>query len=132
MLKNLMKQIDFQKQAMDVSSLRHDVISDNIANVETPNYKRKQVIFESILEEKLDDTKFPIARTHKMHYGIERPTSSYYVKIDKSYSNRIDKNNVNIDVEMANQAKNQITYSALVNQLSGQIVRMKLAIKGGR
>ncbi len=131
MLKDLLNRIDFQKQALDVSSLRQDVIANNIANVETPNYKSKKVVFESILEDRMQ-AGIPMAKTNKLHMDTGFAGKPCYIQEDRSFSNRIDKNNVNIDVEMANQAKNQITYNALVTQVSGQIRRMKLAIKGGR
>ncbi len=133
MLKNVMNRMSFQKRALDATSLRQEVIANNIANVETPGYKRKKVVFESLLEESMDKMKLPMRKTHHRHMDTSLNSLPYYVDEDLSaFSERIDGNNVNIDLEMADQAKNTIKYDALITQTSSQIRRLKNAIKGGR
>ncbi len=132
MIKNVMDRIDFQKRALDASSLRHEVIANNIANVETPNYKRKKVVFESLLADSMDNMKLKMAKTHEKHMDTSLEGMPYYIQTDTSFSERIDGNNVNIDAEMAEQAKNTIKYDALITQTSSQIRRLKNAIKGGK
>ncbi len=131
MLNDFMSRISFQKRALDASSLRHDVISNNIANIETPNYKRREVVFEKILQNSINNGSSYMKLTHKNHMNTT-PETVPYIKVDNSFSHRIDGNNVNIDVEMAEQAKNSVKYNALVQQLSSEFKRMKMAIKGGR
>lgn len=132
MLKQIMNNIDFQKRAMDASSLKHEVISNNIANIETPGYKRKKVVFEALLSDSLEQMKLRMKKTDAMHMDSGIESAPFYVETDHGMSERIDGNSVNIDIEMAEEAKNNIKYNALINQTSGQIRRLRSAIRGGK
>ncbi len=132
MLNNFMNRIDFQKKALDASSLKQELIANNIANIETPGYKRKKLVFENLLSESMKEMKLSMTTTHKNHISASVDSLPYYIQTDNSFSERLDGNNVNIDVEMADQAKNSIKYNALISQTSGQLRRLKNAIKGGR
>lgn len=132
MLKQIMNNIDFQKRAMDASSLKHEVISNNIANIETPGYKRKKVVFEALLLDSLEHMKLRMKKTDAMHMDSGIESAPFYVETDHGMSERIDGNSVNIDIEMAEEAKNNIKYNALINQTSGQIRRLRSAIRGGK
>lgn len=132
MLKHIMNNIDFQKRAMDASSLKHEVISNNIANIETPGYKRKRVVFEELLSDTMEQRKLRMKKTNAMHMDSPMESAPFYVETDRGMSERIDGNSVNIDIEMAEEAKNNIKYNALINQTSGQIRRLRSAIRGGK
>lgn len=132
MLKNVMDRIDFQKRAMDASSLKHELIANNIANVETPNYKRKRLVFENFLTNSKRAEKLKMSKTNPKHMDSCIDAESCYIEMDRSLSERIDGNNVNIDLEMAEEAKNAIHYNALITQTSAQLRRLRAAIKGGR
>ena len=92
--------IDVSSRAMAASTLRHEVLSNNIANVNTPNFKRSHV--RGVIEQ------------------------------ENTTNMRLDNNNVDIDVEMAEVAKNQLYYNVLANQLGGHISRMKSVITSGQ
>lgn len=130
MLRNAFNNINLQKKYLDAGWLKQDVIANNIANVETPNYKRQKVNFNSVLQSAMNGKGVQLKKTNEKHMdfgALETP----YITTDRSYSNRLDGNNVNIDVEMADQAKNSIKYNAMITQVSAQIRRIKSAIKGG-
>ncbi len=130
LLRNAFNNIELQKRALDASWLKQDVIANNIANAETPGYKRQEVRFESFLNDAMASRMTPMTKTHANHMGVNNfPSAQIHQSGD--FSLRIDGNNVNIDVEMAEQAKNSIRYNALINQVSSQISRIKNAIKGG-
>lgn len=131
MLKQAFNKIDYQKRAIDISQQRQKILANNIANVETPGFKRSDIDFDKSFSEYLNQSSINLKTTHKNHISTNT-MPSYYVKKDKSYSHRIDGNNVNIDYEMAETAKNNIKHDAMIARVSGQLKRLTLAIKGGR
>lgn len=134
MLNEAFNKIDIQKRALDASWLRQSVIANNIANVNTPGYKRQDVEFEAMLQDYLAGRRASMTATHASHFDAKAQMAGSLqpvITTDRSTSFRIDGNNVNIDVEMANQAQNTIKYNALTTQVNSQISRLKAAIKGG-
>lgn len=122
------------EQALSASSLRQQVISNNISNVNTPGFKKSEVVFEDLLQSAIGDGKsLQMTKTNSRHLPIEQggiPKPAVNV-IDKT-SFRTDGSNVDIDIEMANLAKNNIYYNAVVQQLSSYFSGIKSAIKEGR
>lgn len=106
-------------KAMDAASLRQKVIAHNIANINTPGYKRAYVSFEESLQKALAGGK-----------GLAEVTPQ--VKRDRSTSNRWDGNNVNLEAEMAQLAMNTINYNLAVNRLNGKLNMLSYIINGGR
>ncbi|WMM26629.1 flagellar basal body rod protein FlgB [Tissierella sp. MB52-C2] len=131
MFKGMYNNINFYQKALDGTWERNKAISHNIANENTPNYKRKVVAFEEQLTESIKSKKINLAKTHENHIGIGKDTFSPVVTEDKSISYRIDGNNVNIDTESADLAKNTIMYDALVRQIIGEFDKIKNVITEG-
>ncbi|MBZ4645046.1 MAG: flagellar basal-body rod protein FlgB [Petroclostridium sp.] len=123
------------ERALDAAWLRNEAISNNLANVDTPGYKRQIVEFENFLAEALDKKKIEGYRTHDKHIPIGRqPARNIPIKIQEDRTGsqmRMDKNNVDIDAEMALLAKNNIYYNAVVQQLARQFNGLKTVIKDG-
>ena len=125
------------EQAISAASLRHKVIADNIANVNTPGFKRSEVKFEDVLRESIDNTsrnKLKLSTTHERHIASTQASNSAKPQIIKVETNsmRTDGNNVDIEFEMANMAKNNIYYDAAVQQLSRHFTSIKSVINEGR
>ncbi|HYF83062.1 MAG TPA: flagellar basal body rod protein FlgB [Clostridia bacterium] len=123
------------EKALDAAWMRNETISNNIANVNTPGYKKSYVKFEELLTDAVD--KFQISGIKKdgkfLPIGKDtKSTVSPEIVQEDSTSMRRDGNNVNIDVEMAELAKNSIKYNALIAQMSKEFSIIKLAINGGR
>lgn len=131
MFNNAYGNMDFYKKALDGTWNRHNTISSNIANVNTPNYKRKYTSFEDQLASELDKRKLELNTTHKNHIGEKNIEFKPKTLLDNSGFHRIDGNNVNIDVESTNLAKNNIMYDAITRQLSGEIEKIKNVITEG-
>lgn len=131
MMKEVFNNIDFYKKALDGISLRNTIISHNIANVNTPNYKRKLVVFEDQLKEAMEKRQVSMRTTHEKHISNRKASFQPKILEDKSLSYRIDGNNVNIDTETAELAKNQIMYNALINQVIGEFEKIKNVITEG-
>ena len=98
-------------------SLRHSAISQNIANVDTPYYKRKEVLFENYLRRVLyDGPSVRSSRTDPRHAHFSTEVSkikpAIFAEADTRYRN--DGNNVDVDREMSIMAKNSLSYNAIV------------------
>ena len=121
-------------RGLQAANLRHAVISDNIANVNTPNFKKSEVVFESLLAEQMtnDTKKLAMVRTRDKHLPIvkEQGLVSPQIQEDGTTSMRTDNNNVDIDIEMAELAKNNVYYNALSRQIGGNINDTKMVIRG--
>ncbi|HAV43080.1 TPA: flagellar basal body rod protein FlgB [bacterium] len=121
------------KQGLDTAALRQQVISDNIANVNTPGFKRSYVTFETELRGALSREKGKIEarRTHPKHIHFGRVDLSEIkgrVVIEDYTLYRNDENNVDIDAEMTDLAKNTIMYEALATRIGGKFRRLKRII----
>lgn len=95
-------------KALDATWLRNQVIAQNIANVDTPGYKRSSVSFEEQLIQSMSKSDFDKSDVDNIDIKI--------VKDNANLSTRLDGNNVDIDVESAALAENLIRYNALVQR----------------
>lgn len=124
-------------KGLDVAAKRHAVISNNIANVNTPLFKRQIVTFEDEMARVFDGHVDIIGRReHDKHIPIG---TSDYMEIgpttirDRIHIMRNDKNNVDIDVEMSDLAKNTMTYQIHANRLAQMFSQLNDVIsRGGR
>lgn len=128
MLKNAFKSINLYNKALDASWLKNEALSNNIANVNTPNYKRETVEFEEVLKRAMGNSLSPMTRTHEKHMPLVTNVNPVIVK-EKNTSFRKDGNNVNIDTEMARLAENQIKFETITKQLNSNIKRIRMAIE---
>jgi flagellar basal-body rod protein FlgB len=124
------KRFDLLEFALDGTNKRHEAISNNVANVNTPGYKREYVEFESVLQNKVENF-MDLDLTHNKHIEISE-VGGIDIKKEEDYYTRRDENNINIDKENADMAKNSIMYNALVRQMSGQLNRLRTVIRDGR
>jgi len=120
------------EKALAGSSLRHKVIGNNIANVNTPGFKRSEVSFENELATaSKGEEPTGLTRTHAKHLAPKSQVVSPNVTAVTNTSLRTDGNNVDIDAEMAAMTKNNLLYNALVQRLGNYYTNIKSAIKGG-
>ncbi|WP_069997446.1 flagellar basal body rod protein FlgB [Cellulosilyticum sp. I15G10I2] len=118
---DLFHNIDIINKALDATMLKYNVISDNISNVDTPGYKRKDVVFESLLAKEIDK---------KGIKNINSDNINPVVYIDKqNYMYKMDGNNIDIDIEMAESAKVKLKYDALITRTSAQLSRFKTILQ---
>jgi flagellar basal-body rod protein FlgB len=124
------------EKGLDATSLRHRVLANNLANVETPNFKRSEVSFEAELKDRLREKNcLPLVRTHPKHRPNIQPISQIVpsIKTDASQTMRNDGNNVDVEAEMAKLSINTIQYNTLIQQLGSHFSRLRSAInEGGR
>lgn len=122
--------IEMAERGLDVASLRHNVISNNIANVNTPGFKRQSVIFELSSEK----GKIQAKKSHPKHipfsYEMSEGPARIITEQDTIY--RSDGNNVDLDKEMADLAKNTIYYNAIATRLTRKFSLLNLVAQGGK
>lgn len=116
--------------ALQRANVKQKVISDNIANVDTPNYKAKKVSFKNMLNE--ESSRIDALKTDYRHIDFKGNESNYSIVSSKQTSYQQNRNNVDIDQEMSKMAENQIQYQALVERISGKFNSLKTAITGGK
>lgn len=119
---NAFNYINVLDKAADASVIRQELLSNNISNNDTPNYKRKDLKFESFLQKEIKgdgdlDKKVASANLSKLNGSV------YTDRAELSY--RYDGNNVDIDVEQGYLAENQIRYYTLLQTMTQEFQRMK-------
>lgn len=112
-------------KAADASWMRNEIISNNIANVDTPNYKRKDVQFETYLTTALSGGDSLDKSVSEM--DLSSLTATTYTD-NSNLSYRLDGNNVDIDTESANLAENQIRYYTLLDSMTQEFSRIKTVL----
>lgn len=130
--------INLMGRGLDAASLRHQVLSNNIANISTPGFKSSDVAFEEILAQALGQGKNSALtgiRTNNKHLPIGIPAADdvqpqLVQQSDTSLRN--DGNNVDIDAEMARLAQNTIYYETMARQVGDEIAKLKYVISEGR
>ncbi|KAA9025882.1 flagellar basal body rod protein FlgB [Niallia endozanthoxylica] len=124
--------ISLLENALNYSSTKQKVISQNIANVDTPNYKAKEVSFKAALDYAVDQS-FSTNRTDYRHFVLHKPVDASSSVINKKLvSYNENGNSVDIDREMSDLAKNQIYYNALTERVSGKFSTLQNVIRGGK
>ena len=119
--------INLLTKAADASWKRETVISNNIANVNTPGYKRKDLTFQGVLTEELGRCKHESLDSKVSDVDLSRLDPQIYVD-SANYSYRMDGNNVDIDTENVELASEQIRYEGLTDCINSEFERMKAVI----
>lgn len=135
MLEKAFSSINLKSKALDGSWLRNQLITNNLANSNTPGFKRQDVDFQKVLQEFLGQGGLRMVRTNAKHMPLgQGAEENITFNVDTEYgtSVRRDENNVNVDVEMAELAKNQLYYSAVVDSVNSDIRKLRTAIREGR
>lgn len=119
------------EKGLNASSLRQKVLADNVANVDTPGFKRSDVDFQQALNAALGTSGATLSLRTSVprHIAIGTAGNPSLVQTDHSTSLRNDSNNVDIDREMTNVAENGLYYNALTRTISSQLGMLRMVIK---
>ncbi len=117
-------------KAADGSWLRNQAIANNIANVDTPNYKRQDVSFAAELQQAMGDSRYRTLdeKVAAVNGKLSHITPHTYTD-SAGYSYRLDGNNVDIDNENVELASNQIVYNGIVQSIDSEFQNLKTVIK---
>lgn len=117
--------IDILNKSADAAWLRNEAIVNNLANVDTPGYKRQDVSFENHLSRELKNTG---SLDHRVAgVNVRNLRGTIYTDM-AGYSYRLDGNNVDQDIENVELASNQIKYNALLDSINREFSRLKTAM----
>lgn len=122
--------VNILDKAADAANLRNELLTNNIANVSTPNYKRKDLDFESVLQGELAGEKNLSKAVKKANQNLETLDAQVYTD-NASLSYRLDGNNVDINTEEARLAENQVKYQALVDLMNQEFARYNTVLSSG-
>ena len=127
------RSIRLLEKAIDAGSLRQRVIADNIANVNTPGFKKSSVAFESVLKKNLGTGRIPLNSSDSRHFGDANSLDSINPSVVKenTTSMRADGNNVDVEQEMVRLAVNTVNYNADVQELNNRLNLLGFVVKGG-
>ncbi len=120
--------IDVLGKAADASALRQKTIANNIANVDTPHYKRQDVSFAENLQRALKNSRFETL-DHKIDsLKLSRLKGTVYTD-SLNYSYRLDGNNVDIDTENVEMASNQLLYQGITQSITSEFQHLQAVTK---
>ncbi len=125
---NVYNYINVLDKAADGSWLREQTLTNNLANVDTPYYKRKDVDFQSVLRRELGNMKYETLDSKIDHTDLSHLNVSTYIDHD-NYSYRLDHNNVDVDTENVELASEQLRYGALTDSMTQEFSRLQSVIK---
>lgn len=122
------------EKQLDACALRQTVIAGNVANVNTPNYKRRRVVFQEELKKAVDESRLPLRTTSARH--IPKPVPLHLIEpqvvTEKGTWMRADRNNVDMEREMVDLAANTLLYRTAAGILGGRKNMLGYVIRGGR
>ena len=125
---NAFDYINVVDRALDASYLRETVIANNIANVDTPYYKRKDANFQDVLDDAIDSAKYKTIDQAVTSINTDDLNPIEYTDAE-NFSYRIDRNNVDIDTENVELASEQLRYQALIQSANLDFSRFRSVIK---
>jgi flagellar basal-body rod protein FlgB len=137
------KLFDFSQQLVELSmrvrGARHEILSANIANADTPGYRPRDLDFESIIRRasEMDDDRTG-TREQKMERLLQSPldiqsaTFTAPIGADKNGEDRLDGNSVGLDRQLAMLNENALSYEASLTLFSRTMANLRYAISEGR
>lgn len=120
--------INVLDKAASASWIRNEVIANNIANEDTPGFKRKDVEFESYLAYELEGADSKTLAQRVAEVDLDNLKATAYTEYS-GLSYRLDENNVDVDAENAEYASNQIQYNTLIDSINYQFNMIKAALQ---
>ena len=114
--------------ALSLRAKRNEILASNIANAATPNYKARDIDFET--EIKKYQSKGSIQVTNDQRIPVMRPASPGKVQFRKNINPSLDGNTVELAIEQLQFAENSMKYQSTLSFLSGKVNTLMSAIKG--
>ncbi len=125
---NVFDYINVLDKAADASWTRNEIIANNIANADTPGYKRQDLNFEDELERALGHNRY-VTMDQKVANLKNKHLEPRVVNDYSGFSYRLDKNNVDIDTENVTLAANQVKYQGLMEGLKSEFKNLSAVTK---
>jgi flagellar basal-body rod protein FlgB len=120
--------INVLDKAADAAWLRNEAITNNIANADTPGYKRQDISFEGELKKAMKVSRYESVDAKVADLKSRDLQARTYTDYD-SVSYRLDGNNVDIQTENVTLVKNQLKYNGLVQSANQEFSNLKMVMK---
>lgn len=128
--------INVLEKAMNLRATQHNVLSANVANMDTPHYKAFEVHVEEALQaQNADPRRLAMAQTHSNHLPLRQGGQGDLViqsATPPQLSLRADGNTVDIDQTMGKMAENTIKFKTAAQLISRKFKGLRQAIQGGK
>lgn len=128
---NFDKAFGVHEAALHIKAQRAEVLSNNLANADTPNFKARDIDFQQALQMAANNQQSGLKRTHVKHMdsniGTEIPGLSYRIPLQPDTG---DGNSVEAQLEQTKFAENAMQYQASLTFLTGRIKGLLSAIRG--
>lgn len=130
MINAILGQSQYIEKALDAAWLRNNVISNNISNIDTPDFKASKVEFETLLNDAISGSNTDMKKTRVKHLkgGLSASDVQPMVTLDVNSDIRMDGNNVDMNTEQTELAKNTLKYYTLLQKISGGITKLDYII----
>lgn len=131
------KSVELLKKSMNNSMLRRDVIANNLANADVPNFKRTNVNFEATLKKALDSENqtgsFQLLATDERHMSAQKPLDWRSVEsrrvLDYLTTSKANGNNVDAEEEAMLSLQNQLTYTLMTQATNHEFQQVNSVLK---
>ncbi|MFH1491041.1 MAG: flagellar basal body rod protein FlgB [Pseudomonadota bacterium] len=129
------KTIDALSRALGYRSAKHNVISGNLANIDTPGYQQKDLVFNEALQRAVERRAVAPAKTNPKHFSHFTGTMGnngpgYRVTTRNAVKTKT--NQFNIDREMSKMVQNNLLFEASARLLTRKFDALRTAIESGR
>ncbi len=132
----MFKTVDLLNRGLSGASLRQNILSNNLANANTPNFKRSDVSFASeLMASPSSSGRLPLYRTHNQHLQRRldgQMAQGFSIHQDTQTVMRNDGNNVDVDREMVMVMENQLHYQAMADVANRRLSQLRNVIGEGR
>ncbi|MAH78582.1 MAG: flagellar basal body rod protein FlgB [Rickettsiales bacterium TMED254] len=128
MTNTIKQQFEVYSKALGIRNRRNEILASNIANAATPNYKARDVDFESELSRSLSIG--PIKATNDAHISVASKSLPGKVQYRQPLNPSMDGNTVELAVEQMEFAENSVRYQTTLNFINGKIQGLMSAIRG--
>lgn len=123
------RSLGIHEQALQVKARRLEVLSQNIANADTPNYKARDLDFKQMLR-KAHDPDMILTSTQPGHHSHGQPSGTLGLKYRNPFNTSFDGNTVEMSVEQANYGQAAGQYQATLNFLESRVSSLRRALRG--
>ncbi|MCX7113771.1 MAG: flagellar basal body rod protein FlgB [Proteobacteria bacterium] len=138
MLSKLDEHLRFHATELNLRAQRQEILSSNIANADTPNYKARDIDFNRVLQDRIAKTQaaglsqssLSLRETHETHLPSNAQSGDLPLLYRPVRQASADGNTVDMDVERAQFAENALRYQISVVQASGGVKSMLAVLQG--
>ncbi len=117
--------VKMMEDRLSLNSLNQKLISGNLANLNTPGYKARELSFDQTLRESLQEHVLQMVRSNGSHLAPDNPVQAL------STQEVVEAGPVDLDTEMVKLTKNSIEYQYMVAMLNKKFAMLKMALSDG-